>query len=72
MQTPSILRCTSEAQARSNIAVTRHMLCAAGLYGNYVPQTVANFLATVHADSYSGTVFNKVCNPVPAGDCVYK
>ena len=40
--------------------MTKHMLCAAGLYGRFVPQTVANFLATVHADSYSGTVFNKV------------
>ena len=35
----------------------------AGLYGNLVPHTVANFLANVHADSYAGTIFNKVGQP---------
>ena len=33
---------------------------SAGLYGRLVPQTVANFLATVRAGSFSGTVFNRV------------
>ena len=35
----------------------------AGLYGQLVPQTVANFLATVRAGSFSGTVFNRVRVP---------
>ena len=36
---------------------------AAGLYGQHLPQTVANFLATVRAGSFAGTIFSKVRGP---------